>query len=190
MSRNVPLVDQWVKMPHSINLTDNLHSIKINYMVIIVLLILWLPGCYNYPSKMLLYPFSPPSPSWRVEEGPYKSTIFFHEIENAAIAIRKDCDRFYKKLSPGLISDKLFIGIGGKREVLEREDIVFKNIPAIRSVQLLRVEKGLIKIENILVMRDGCVLDIIFLAEENAFDHLENDFRRFLDGIDMEVIMK
>lgn len=177
-------------MPHSINLTDGVHSTKINYMLIVVLLILWLPGCYNYPDLTILYPFSPPSPSWRVEKGPYQSTIFFHEIENAAIAIRKDCDRFYKKLSPGLISDKLFIGIGGKREILEREDIVFKNIPALRTVQILRVEKGLIKVENILVIREGCVVDIIFLAEESVFDRLKNDFRRFLDGIDMEVIMK
>lgn len=73
---------------------------------------------------------------------------------------------------------------------MERENFTFKNTPALRTLQLLRLQKGAIKVENILIMNEECIVDIIFLSKENTFDKLRDDFRKFLDGIEIREIIR
>lgn len=128
----------------------------------------------------LRYSFGPVPSTWRSMEVESNDAAWFDPSTNGTIHVDHTCDRSMDTPLPALVQH-LLIGFTQREMVLE-ETVPFDRREARHVVVNARLDGVPRSLELWVMKKDGCVYDMIFIAEPARFDAGVGEFRKFVGG--------
>lgn len=121
-----------------------------------------------------------PSPGWTIASLPEADLVLRWPDEPAAMAIATACGAPAEGPLPSL-QRHLFFGLRD-RDVTARAERSVDGVPALQTTLTATLEGQPVEVSAIVVRRDGCVFDLMYVAEPRAFPRHLPAFERLVAG--------
>lgn len=121
-----------------------------------------------------------PGNAWRPASGGQSVLTLRHTQFAAGITISVTCERG-RDVPLGIRARHLFFGLKEK-EVLLQESRALNGVPALKTVVRGRLDTQDVQLSSYVMVRQGCVYDVVYFANPLNYSHGEAAFERMVEG--------
>jgi len=121
-----------------------------------------------------------PGDAWRLVTGGQSVLTLTHMQLAAGITVNVTCEQD-RDTSLDIRARHLFFGLKEK-EVLRQELRALQGVPALKTVLRGQLDTRAIQLSSYVIVRGGCVYDVVYFADPQDYTHGEAAFDRMVEG--------
>ena len=121
-----------------------------------------------------------PGDAWRLAASGQSVLTLTHTQLAAGITVNVTCGQD-RDIPLDIRARHLFFGLKEK-EVLLQESRALHGVPALKTVLRGRLDTRAIQLSSYIIVREGCVYDVVYFADPQDYRHGEAAFDRMVAG--------
>ena len=141
--------------------------------------------------KSANYKITPPTPPWHrysteeENQEPLRADVAFENSKTGANFSLNSLCRKYHETSLDVLTESLVRGIED-RVAISSKSIVVNDVDALDSTFEGKVDKVLVRIRTIVLVKDSCTFDFIYVAIPSREENSHDDFEKFVRSFRVE----